>query len=144
MTALYEKINKHNHYYREKTVHISSVIKSINIYQQMMLSGTWDTTSSVSSVSITNYMVAFCKWSVLVITALYARKDIAHCSDEKHKQDIFTPQTLLRTLVNIYNNMKGQRPLILEIKPRKDTMQSLQLNCSLLDTGLQKQQHTSV
>lgn len=87
-----------------------------------MLSGTLDTKSSVSSVLITSYMVAFCKWSVLVITVLHARKDIARCSEEKHKQNLFIPQTLLKTSVNIYTNMKSQRPLILEIKPRKDTM----------------------
>lgn len=68
---------------------------------------------------IINYILAGCKWSVLVTTALHARNGIAHCSEEKHKQDLSTPQKLLRTLANIYVNMKGQRSLILEIKNRK-------------------------
>lgn len=102
----------------------------------MMLSGTRDTTSSVYCLLITNYIVAVCKLSVLVITALHVRKDIAHCNEEKHKQDLFIPQKLLRTSANIYINMKGQRPLVPEIKTKKETMQRLQLDFSGLEMGL--------
>lgn len=62
-----------------------------SIFQQMVLSGTWDTTSSVYCRLITNYTVANYKWSVFVITALHARKDVAHLSEEKHKQDLLIP-----------------------------------------------------
>lgn len=82
-----------------------------SIFQQMVLSGTWDTTSSVYCRLITNYTVANYKWSVFVITALHARKDVAHLSEEKHKQDLLIPQKFLRMLADIYFNMKGHRPL---------------------------------
>lgn len=76
----------------------------------MLLSGTWDTTSREFWLLINHYKATLCKWSVLVRTALHARKDLAHCNEENKKQDLSIPQKLLRTLGNTCIAMKGQRP----------------------------------
>lgn len=110
LCQFYENINKHIHYYRGITLHVSSVIKSINIHQQMILRGTRDTTSSEICLLINNYIATVCKWSVLVRTALHARKDIAHCSERNNKQDHSLPQKLPRALANICFTVKGWRP----------------------------------
>lgn len=87
-----------------------------------------------------NYIVAVCKWPVLATTALRARKDIAHCHEEKHQQDLFIPQKPLRTSASIYIHMKGQRLLMKTPKPEKRPCKAH--NVSPADR--QTQQRTSV